>query len=239
MTGTQTFRALVAIGLSAAVAPSFAQDDLEIAPEKLSLQTTTEPSMVECRRVETQNPASLAFLPLHRTFNDDFDEHPLARERWVPHYAGGAAWPEARYWGGEGSDFKRKTSANGEQQIYVDPRYAGRGSAPLGLDTFHVENGVLLLVSDSTNALVPGHCPSERTVGNGLGRLFASAQGRIIVTTFASHIHRVQQIIDLAKKHSRKVVLVGRSIVILDTEACESFLPRYSRTRMSSASVGA
>jgi ribonuclease J len=77
----------------------------------------------------------------------------------------------------------------------------------------HGENGVLLLVSDSTNALVPGHCPSERTVGNGLDRLFASASGRIIVTTFASHIHRVQQIIDLAKKHNRKVVLVGRSIV--------------------------
>jgi ribonuclease J len=77
----------------------------------------------------------------------------------------------------------------------------------------HGENGVLLLVSDSTNALVPGHCPSERSVGSGLDRLFSSAEGRIIVTTFASHIHRVQQIIDLAKKHSRKVVLVGRSIV--------------------------
>jgi len=45
----------------------------------------------------------------------------------VPHYAGGAAWPDARYWGGDNSDFKRKTSWNGEQQIYVDPRYAGRG----------------------------------------------------------------------------------------------------------------
>ena len=73
--------------------------------------------------------------------------------------------------------------------------------------------GVLLLASDSTNALVPGHCPSERTVGSGLDRLFANATGRIIVTTFASHIHRVQQIIDLAKKHRRKVVLIGRSVV--------------------------
>jgi len=54
----------------------------------------------------------------------------------VPHYAGGAAWPEARYWGGDGSDFKRKTSYNGEQQIYVDPRYGGRGTTPLGLDPF-------------------------------------------------------------------------------------------------------
>ncbi|PYQ32053.1 MAG: ribonuclease J [Acidobacteria bacterium] len=77
----------------------------------------------------------------------------------------------------------------------------------------HGEQGVLLLVSDSTNALVPGHCPSERTVGSALDRIFANANGRILVTTFASHIHRVQQIIDLAKKFRRKVLLVGRSLV--------------------------
>jgi ribonuclease J len=75
------------------------------------------------------------------------------------------------------------------------------------------ESGVLLLVSDSTNALVPGHGPSEKTVGSGLDRLFSSANGRIIVTTFASHIHRVQQVIDLARKHRRKVQLIGRSLV--------------------------
>ena len=74
-----------------------------------------------------------ATVSLHRTFHDDFDEHPLSTGRWVPHYAGGAAWPDARYWGGDGSDFKRKTSYNGEQQIYVDPRYAGRATTPLGL----------------------------------------------------------------------------------------------------------
>jgi beta-glucanase (GH16 family) len=68
----------------------------------------------------------------------------------VPHYAGGAAWPEARYWGGDGSDFKRKTSANGEQQIYVDPRYAGRATEPLGLDPFRVKNGVLSIVASRT-----------------------------------------------------------------------------------------
>jgi ribonuclease J len=75
------------------------------------------------------------------------------------------------------------------------------------------ERGVLALLSDSTNALVPGHCPSEKTVGSGLDRVFSSARGRIIVTTFASHIHRVQQIIDLARRHNRKVMLVGRSLV--------------------------
>jgi len=75
------------------------------------------------------------------------------------------------------------------------------------------EEGVLLLVSDSTNALVAGHCPSERTVGSGLDRVFSQAKGRIIVTTFASHIHRVQQVVDLARKHRRKVLMVGRSLV--------------------------
>ncbi len=75
------------------------------------------------------------------------------------------------------------------------------------------EQGVTLLVSDSTNALVPGHGPSERTVGNALDRVFANATGRIFVTTFASHIHRLQQVIDLARKHRRKVFLVGRSMI--------------------------
>src|SRR5689334_21188226 len=95
-----------------------AQDDLDRAPSEMTLQVTTDPPPVECRRLEIVNPLSLTFLPLHRTFNEEFDEHPLSGGRWVPHYAGGATWPEARYWGGDGSDFKRKTSANGEQQIY-------------------------------------------------------------------------------------------------------------------------
>jgi ribonuclease J len=75
------------------------------------------------------------------------------------------------------------------------------------------ERGVMLLVSDSTNALVPGHGPSEKTVGGALDRVFSAAKGRIIVTTFASHIHRVQQVIDLARKFRRRVLMVGRSLV--------------------------
>jgi ribonuclease J len=75
------------------------------------------------------------------------------------------------------------------------------------------EKGVTLLVSDSTNALVPGHGPSEKVVGGALDRIFADAKKRIIVTTFASHIHRVQQVIDTARKHRRKVLLMGRSLV--------------------------
>ncbi|HYC60304.1 MAG TPA: ribonuclease J [Thermoanaerobaculia bacterium] len=75
------------------------------------------------------------------------------------------------------------------------------------------EEGVTLLVSDSTNALVPGHGPSEKTVGSALDRVFANVKGRIIVTTFASHIHRLQQVIDVARRHRRKVLLIGRSLV--------------------------
>lgn len=75
------------------------------------------------------------------------------------------------------------------------------------------EEGVLALMSDSTNALVPGHGASEKSVGRGLGNIFANATGRIIVTTFASHIHRMQQIVDTARKYKRKVFLIGRSLV--------------------------
>ena len=82
------------------------------------------------------------------------------------------------------------------------------------------ERGVLALLSDSTNALVPGHGPSEKTVGSALDRVFSNARGRIIVTTFASHIHRVQQVIDLARRHNRKVILIGRSLVD-NTETAE------------------
>jgi beta-glucanase (GH16 family) len=89
-------------------------------------------------------------VSLHRTFHDDFDEHPLLNGKWVPHYAGGAAWPQARYWGGDGSDFKRKTTYNGEQQIYVDPRYGGRATTPLGLDPFKIRDGVLSIVATRT-----------------------------------------------------------------------------------------
>jgi ribonuclease J len=97
---------------------------------------------------------------------------------------------------------------------------------------YYGEQGVTLLVSDSTNALMPGHCPSERTVGSALDRVFANAEGRVIVTTFASHIHRVQQIIDLARKHRRRVYLMGRSLVD-NTETAEKLgylrFPRDAR----------
>ncbi|MGA9860305.1 MAG: ribonuclease J [Solirubrobacteraceae bacterium] len=73
-------------------------------------------------------------------------------------------------------------------------------------------DGVLLLCGDSTNADRPGFSPSEREVGPHLEEVFSRAEGRIIVTSFASNIHRVQQVIDAAASLGRKVALVGRSM---------------------------
>jgi ribonuclease J len=73
--------------------------------------------------------------------------------------------------------------------------------------------GVLLLFSDSTNVEHPGVTPSERTVGAELESIFRQATGRVLVTTFSSHIHRMQQVIALAARYGRKVALVGRSLV--------------------------
>jgi ribonuclease J len=72
--------------------------------------------------------------------------------------------------------------------------------------------GVVLLCGDSTNADRAGFSPSERVVGPHLEEVFARAEGRIIVTSFASNIHRVQQVVDAAAALGRKVALVGRSM---------------------------
>ena len=77
----------------------------------------------------------------------------------------------------------------------------------------HGAKGVLCLLSDSTNAEVPGHTPSERSVYPNLNRIFSQADGRIMVTTFSSSVHRVNMILDLAQKHGRKVAVVGRSML--------------------------
>ncbi|MDA8068597.1 MAG: ribonuclease J, partial [Actinomycetota bacterium] len=73
-------------------------------------------------------------------------------------------------------------------------------------------DGVLLLCGDSTNADRAGHSLSERVVGPHLEEVFARAPGRIVVTSFASNIHRVQQVVDAAEALDRKVALVGRSM---------------------------
>jgi ribonuclease J len=75
------------------------------------------------------------------------------------------------------------------------------------------EKGVLALLGDSTNAEAPGSTASESTVSNAFHRIFAEAEGRVIVASFASHIHRIQQAITIAHMHGRKFALSGRSMV--------------------------
>ena len=74
------------------------------------------------------------------------------------------------------------------------------------------KQGVLLLMADSTNALHKGYTMSEKTVGETLENLFGKASGRIIVSTFASNVHRLQQIGDCAFKYNRKIAFSGRSM---------------------------
>jgi ribonuclease J len=93
-------------------------------------------------------------------------------------------------------------------QLPLDGRLTDLGSfAQLG------DEGVDLLMSDSTNAEVPGIVTSERDIAPVLADIFASARQRIIVACFASHVHRVQQVLDTAATHRRKVAFVGRSMV--------------------------
>ena len=96
-----------------------------------------------------------------------------------------------------------------------DARFAELGDA-----------GVLVLCSDSTNVDRPGHTRSEREVGAALAERFAAARGRIIVATFASHIHRIQQVLTEAARCGRQVALLGRSMERNVTIAAElGYLP--------------
>lgn len=82
--------------------------------------------------------------------------------------------------------------------------------------------GVLALMADSTNAERPGYTQSERKVGESFEKLFSSAEGkRIIIATFSSNIHRIQQIVNCAEKYGRKVAVFGRSMINVITTAIE------------------
>jgi ribonuclease J len=83
------------------------------------------------------------------------------------------------------------------------------------------DEGVLLLLSDSTNAESEGITPSERTVGEGLSPIFGSSPGRILMATFASNISRLQQAFDCAEAHGRRALVVGRSMLNNVTTAQE------------------
>ncbi len=77
----------------------------------------------------------------------------------------------------------------------------------------HGEKGVLCLISDSTNSEVPGFTASERSVFPNLDRVISQAKGRVLITTFASSVHRINMILELAQKHNRVVSVVGRSML--------------------------
>jgi ribonuclease J len=72
--------------------------------------------------------------------------------------------------------------------------------------------GVVLLLSDSTYAELPGYTPSERVVGEALDKIMGDAPGRVIITTFSSLVSRIQQVIDAAARHGRRVFVVGRNM---------------------------
>ncbi|VEI12635.1 Putative ribonuclease J Rv2752c [Trueperella bialowiezensis] len=94
-------------------------------------------------------------------------------------------------------------------QLPLDGRVTDlRGFARVADDT-----GVDLLMVDSTNAEVPGFVPAEVTIALALDEHIGAARGKVIVSSFASHVHRVQMVIDAAAKHGRKVCFVGRSMV--------------------------
>jgi len=84
------------------------------------------------------------------------------------------------------------------------------------------KKGVLVLLSDSTNVERPGYTLSERAVGESFDEIFRNAKGRIIIATFASNVHRIQQVINAASKYNRKVAIVGRSMVNVATIAQET-----------------
>lgn len=87
--------------------------------------------------------------------------------------------------------------------------------SPMDLGRFAAlgEEGVLAYFGDSTNSERPGYVPSERIVGDTFEKIFSEAEGRIIVASFASHIHRVTQVVEAAKAHNRLVGVTGRSMI--------------------------
>ena len=86
---------------------------------------------------------------------------------------------------------------------------------PIDLGRFaeYGRQGVLLMLAESTNVEIPGSSPSEKHVGESFQRIFQNTRGRIIIATFSSHVHRMQQIFTAAEMYGRKVALIGRSML--------------------------
>ncbi|MGE5579175.1 MAG: ribonuclease J [Bacillota bacterium] len=124
-------------------------------------------------------------------------------------------------------DFKLdQTPVDGEPTDYFKLAEAG-------------ERGVLALLSDSTHADRPGYTPSERVVGESLSRVFQKAKGRIIITTFASNVPRIQQVIEVASEYGRKVCVVGRSMeMVVEVSLSMGYLRAPMGTLIDVSDIG-
>ena len=112
--------------------------------------------------------------------------------------------------------------------------YTPIDGAPIDLMRFAElgEKGVLLLMADSTNAERKGFTMSEKTVGATFDDIFSKTKGRLIVATFSSNVHRVQQIIDTAVKFNRKCVICGRSMVNVIDVALQTGYMRHTENTL-------
>lgn len=101
--------------------------------------------------------------------------------------------------------------------------YTPISGEPINLSRFAElgKKGVLLLMCDSTNAERPGYTMSEKSVGKALEEIFVNAKSRILVATFASNIHRIQQVVNSAVRNDRKVAICGRSMINVSNKAME------------------
>jgi ribonuclease J len=124
-------------------------------------------------------------------------------------------------------DFKLdQTPVDGEPTDYFKLAEAG-------------ERGVLALLSDSTHADRPGYTPSERVVGESLAQVFQKAKGRIIITTFASNVPRIQQVIEVAAEYGRKVCVVGRSMeMVVEVSMSMGYLHAALGTLIDVSDIG-
>jgi len=100
------------------------------------------------------------------------------------------------------------------------------------------EEGVLALISDSTNAERPGYTPSEKDVMAAVEEIVARSKGRVIVTTFSSHVHRLQNFIRVAERHDRRVIIEGRSMIKNTSIAQELGYLEVKHPLVSSRDIG-
>jgi len=171
------------------------REDIDILGSRLTL------ALLEAKlREHRLKPTLIAVEDGHREKRGPFDVEFLAVNHSIPDAMAVAIRTAAGTVLHTG-DFKM-------DQVPLDGRITDlNGFARLG------DEGVDILLVDSTNAEVPGFVTSEKDIVPVLDAVFLRAEGRIIVASFASHVHRIQQIIDMAALHDRKIAFVGRSMV--------------------------